>query len=161
MSDGYFHPCGIELLFIRKMLKRLTISSYCHLVLLCIAGCPLWMEKLELLEKLENEPSFRVLLEKLENHRFFPALARKTGILFFCQIISSGIIKWKMILLRNRIKEQKIFQYLVRQALFIKSTQDWNLSICFARMFDGSLPSGGGLPEDIEFILIIPIYWKF
>jgi len=38
-------------------------------------GCPLRLEKLEMLEKPENEPYVSIWLEKLENHRFSPALA--------------------------------------------------------------------------------------
>jgi len=38
-------------------------------------GCPLRLEKLEMLEKPENEPYVSIWLEELENHRFSPALA--------------------------------------------------------------------------------------
>ena len=38
---------------------------------------------------------------------------------------------------------------------------DPDFSLCFARVVSRSLPSGDGLPEDIEFIQEIPIYWKF
>ena len=45
-----------------------------------------------MLEKLENEPFFRMWLEKLENHRFSIASAGKAGILFL-GLIMNGIIR--------------------------------------------------------------------
>ena len=48
------------------LLSLLSVICWCQ-----ITGCPLQLEMLEMLEKLENDPLFRIWLEKLENHRFF------------------------------------------------------------------------------------------
>jgi len=37
----------------------------------------------------------------------------------------------KTILLRNRIKEEKIVQHHVEQAFLTKSTHNWKISLCF------------------------------
>ena len=49
---------------------------------------------------------------------FSHALAEKAGILVLGLIIINGIIRWKFVLLRNRIEEERIFQYHVGQAFF-------------------------------------------
>ena len=46
-----------------------------------------------MLEKLENEPFFRIWLEKVESHRFSPSLAGKAGILFLGVMIIIGSIR--------------------------------------------------------------------
>ena len=112
-------------------------------------GC-LQKEWLQCVHSSEKGAFFRIWLEKLENHRFFPALGGKAGILFLGLIISSGIIKWKMILSRNMIKEEKIVQHNVDKPFFTKSTEDWKVSLRFGRVVVRFIPSGGGLPEDIE-----------
>ena len=58
---------------------------------------------------------------KLGNHKFFPALAGNAGILFLGLIIGNLIMRCKTILLKNRIKEEKIVQYHVGQGLFSPS----------------------------------------
>ena len=45
-----------------------------------VAEFPLWLEKLE---KLKNDPFFRICLEKLETIDFSPALAGKAVVKFF------------------------------------------------------------------------------
>ena len=83
---------------------------------------------------------------------FSITLACKAGILILGLRVIRGIIVCKTILLRNGIKEEKIVQYSLGQAIFHQVNQDWKLSQCFARVFGRFLHSDGGLLEDIEFI---------
>ena len=85
------------------------------------SGCPL---RLEMLEKLENEPFSEFGWKSWETIIFSPTLAGKARILFLGVSISNGIIRWK-ISSRNRVEEGKIRQYHVRQAFNTKSTKDW------------------------------------
>ena len=57
-----------------------------------------------------------------------------------------------MILLRSKIKGEKIVQYHMGQAFFTKLTQDWKFSQSSARIVGRFLFSMGGLLVDIEFI---------
>ena len=86
------------------------------------SGCPL---QLEMLEKVENEPFSEFGWKSWETIIFSPTLAGKARILFLSVSIINGIIRWKMILSRNRVEEGKILQYHVRQAVNTKSTKDW------------------------------------
>jgi len=70
------------------------------------------------LEKLENGPFSESGWKSWNTIGFSPALAGKAGILFFDLIVIDCIIRRKTILSRNRIKEEKIFEYHVGQAFF-------------------------------------------
>ena len=57
-----------------------------------------------------------------------------------------------MTLLRNRIKEEKIIQYHMGQTFFLQIDPGVVVYLMFSRVVGRCLLSGGGLPEDIEFI---------
>ena len=65
---------------------------------------------------------------------FSPALAGKAGILFLGLIISNGSIRRRVVILRNRNKEEKIVQYHVGQAFFHQVNPQLETSQCFARV---------------------------
>ena len=56
-----------------------------------------------------------------------------------------------MIVLRYRIKVEKIVEYHVGQAFFHQVDQDWKLPYVLPGVVGKCLHSRGGLPEDIEF----------
>jgi len=73
-----------------------------------------------MLEKLENELFSEFDWKSWKAIGFSPALAGKAGILFLGLIIISSIIRSKMILSRNRIAVENVFQYHVGQTLFLQ-----------------------------------------
>ena len=93
-----------------------------------------------MLEKLENEPFSEFGWKNWETIGFSPALAGKAGILFLGLITINNIIRWKMVLLINRIEEEMIVHYHVGQALFHQvdpgleafpmSSQGWLVDPC-------------------------------
>ena len=70
-----------------------SLTEFQRFPSISVAGCPLWLEKLKMLEKLENEPFFRIWLEKLENHRFFPCFGWKYWNSFLSLVIMKNILR--------------------------------------------------------------------
>ena len=61
-----------------------------------------------------------------------------------------------MIVLRDKITAERIVYYYILdyigQAFFTKSIQNWKLPYVLPGVVGRSLPSGGGITEDIDFI---------
>jgi len=75
-------------IFIAALLKLYPKKEFtCHLTV-----CPLLLEELEMLEKLDSEPYFRIWLERLENHKVLSCLwMEKLGFYFWAYCNNSII----------------------------------------------------------------------